>query len=212
MLILVDEAGDAGLKLSKGSSRFFVVTLVLFAQKAEADACDQRITQLRRELNLPSSFEFHFRDTPPSLKKKFFKVVAPFNFFYMSMIVDKSEIARQAFRPHEAFYRYAVGLIFEQAKPHIENAVVVFDGSGSRPFKRELAAFLRQRMNEEQIQRIQNVKMQDSKTNNLIQLVDMVCGAVYHVIKNPSEKTQDFRRLIAHRELSAQIWPQNVKG
>ena len=211
MLILVDEAGDAGLRLSKGSSKFFVVTLVMFTQEEEADTCDQRITRLRRELNLSGSFEFHFRDTPPSLKREFFKAVAPFNFFYISMIIDKSEIARQALRPREVFYRYAVSLVFEQAKPHIENAIVVFDGSGSRPFKRELATFLRQRMNEEKIQRIRNVKMQDSKTNNLIQLADMVCGAVYHAIKNPSEKTQGFRRLIAHRELSAQIWPQTVK-
>jgi mannose/fructose-specific phosphotransferase system component IIA len=102
-------------------------------------------------------------------------------------------------------------LVFEQAKPHIENAVVVFDGSGSRPFKRQLATFLRQLMNEEQIQRIRKVKMQDSKTNNLIQLVDMICGTVYHAMKNSSGEMSDFRRLIAHRELSAQIWPQAMR-
>jgi len=66
-------------------------------------------------------------------------------------------------------------------------------------------------MNEEQIQRIRKVKMQDSKTNNLIQLVDMICGAVYHSIKIPSDKAFDFRRLIAHRELSAQMWPQIIR-
>jgi hypothetical protein len=210
MLIIVDEAGDAGLKLSKGSSKFFVVTPVMFKNESEADACDQRITQLRRELKLRSSFEFHFRDTPPSLKREFFKAVAPFNFFYISIIIDKSLIAHQALRPPENFYRYTVGLVFDQAKSYVENAVVVFDGSGSRPFKRELATFLRQQMNEGQIQRIRRVKMQDSKTNNLIQLADMICGAVYHTTKNPSEKTQEFRRLIAHRERSTQIWSRAV--
>jgi len=68
MLILVDEAGDAGLSLAKGSSKFFVVTLVIFQQEDEAISCDHRIDQLRRELNLPGAFEFHFRDTPPRLK------------------------------------------------------------------------------------------------------------------------------------------------
>jgi len=44
--------------------------LVMFTQEEEADTCDQRITRLRRELNLPGSFEFHFRDTPPSFPRK----------------------------------------------------------------------------------------------------------------------------------------------
>jgi hypothetical protein len=208
MLVFVDEAGDAGLKLAKGSSKFFVVTLVMFRQEAEATACDQRIDRLRRELNLRSSFEFHFRDTPPRLKREFFNAVAPFNFFYISIIIDKSAIAPETIQPRDVFYQYAVALVFKEAKPHLENAVVVFDGSGSRPFKQQLATFLRQRMNEDQIQRIRKVKMQDSKTNNLVQLVDMVCGAVYHSVKTPSDKTSDFRRLITHRELSAQIWPR----
>jgi hypothetical protein len=30
MLVFVDESGDAGMKLGKGSSEFFIVTAVLF--------------------------------------------------------------------------------------------------------------------------------------------------------------------------------------
>jgi len=82
MLILVDEAGDAGLSLVKGSSKFFVVTLVIFQEEEEAIACDHRLEQLRCEFNLPGTFEFHFRDTPPRLKSEFFKTIAPFNFSY----------------------------------------------------------------------------------------------------------------------------------
>ena len=30
MLVFVDEAGDTGLKLDKGSSRFFIITAVIY--------------------------------------------------------------------------------------------------------------------------------------------------------------------------------------
>ncbi|MBD3338866.1 MAG: DUF3800 domain-containing protein [Candidatus Lokiarchaeota archaeon] len=48
MLVFVDESGDSGLKINKGSSKFFIVTLVLFEEDDEANAADQRIDLLRK--------------------------------------------------------------------------------------------------------------------------------------------------------------------
>jgi len=68
MLVFVDEAGDPGLKLEQGSSPYFVVALVIFADNDEAEAADARITLLRREMRLDPRFEFRFnkcrRDFP----------------------------------------------------------------------------------------------------------------------------------------------------
>jgi len=50
MLVFIDESGDPGLKIEKGSSRFFTIALVIFEDKEEALACDQRIKLLKREL------------------------------------------------------------------------------------------------------------------------------------------------------------------
>lgn len=43
MLVFIDESGDTGLKLDKGSSKYFVITLVTFEDNEEALLCDQRI-------------------------------------------------------------------------------------------------------------------------------------------------------------------------
>lgn len=75
MLAFVDEAGDTGLKLDKGSSRYFIVTLVIFEEHEEAEAADTRITLLRRELGLPPDFEFHFTETPERIKEAFFEAI-----------------------------------------------------------------------------------------------------------------------------------------
>lgn len=49
MLVFIDESGDPGLKIEKGSSRYFTVSLVVFEEHDEALACDQRINLLKRE-------------------------------------------------------------------------------------------------------------------------------------------------------------------
>lgn len=64
MLVFIDESGDTGLKIKKGSSRYFVIALVSFEENEEAIACDQRIGFLKRELKLPERFEFKFGKLP----------------------------------------------------------------------------------------------------------------------------------------------------
>jgi len=60
MLVFIDESGDTGRKLEKGSSRYFVISLLIFDDHEEANNCDQRIRLLRKELKLSNDYEFHF--------------------------------------------------------------------------------------------------------------------------------------------------------
>ena len=50
MLVFVDESGDAGMKLERTSSPFFVVTAVLFEDREAAATCDRRIDHFRKGL------------------------------------------------------------------------------------------------------------------------------------------------------------------
>lgn len=210
MIVFVDEAGDTGLKLKQGSSQFFIITLVIFDEDDEALACDQRIALLRRELGVGQEFEFHFNETPRRIKDHFFKAIVPYNFFYVSTIINKKNFYGEGFKFKNSFYKYACRLVFDNVKQYLEHAIVVFDGSGSRQFKQELATYLRKRMNDDATLRVRKVKMQDSKNNNLIQLADMVCGAVNLSLKSSEDENWEYRRLIGHRELSARVWPQRM--
>ena len=210
MIVFVDEAGDTGLKLKQGSSQFFIITLVIFDEDDEALACDQRIALLRRELGVGQEFEFHFNETPRRIKDHFFKAIVPYNFFYVSTIINKKNLYGEGFKFKNSFYKYACRLVFDNVKQYLEHAIVVFDGSGSRQFKQELATYLRKRMNDDATLRVRKVKMQDSKNNNLIQLADMVCGAVNLSLKSSEDENWEYRRLIGHRELSARVWPQRM--
>lgn len=210
MIVFVDEAGDTGLKLKQGSSQFFIITLVIFDEDDEALACDQRIALLRRELGVGQEFEFHFNETPRRIKDHFFKAIVPYNFFYVSTIINKKNLYGEGFKFKNSFYKYTCRLVFDNVKQYLEHAIVVFDGSGSRQFKQELATYLRKRMNDDATLRVRKVKMQDSKNNNLIQLADMVCGAVNLSLKSSEDENWEYRRLIGHRELSARVWPQRM--
>lgn len=206
MLVFIDESGDTGLKIEKGSSRYFVVGLVSFEENEEALACDQRIELLKRELKLPEGFEFKFSKLRKDQRIKFFEAVLPYSFFYYAIVINKdpTKLYGDGFKIKESFYKYACSLVFENAKPFLKDAIIIIDGSGSREFKQQLKTYLRKRIS---TSIIQNVKIQSSHNNNLIQLADMVAGAIHRNFTNKGDK-EIYRKIIKTREIYVQIWPR----
>ncbi len=208
MLAFVDESGDTGLKLGKGSSRYFAVALILFEERADAEALDKAIGELRRTLSLKAGYEFHFAHSSKRIKDAFFELLPNYDFLYFGIVVNKRKLTGPGFRFASSFYKFAVSIPFRNAEPYLSDTVVVFDGRGSRKFKRELKAYLRKKMNQTGGRKIAKVKIQDSDKNNLLQVADMVCGAIMHSFRPHRRGGADYRTLIEHREVKVQFWPK----
>ena len=89
MLALIDESGDSGFKIGKGSSKYFTIALVIFEDDDEAIACDNRIEILKRELGWITRSEFHFKSNSDKIREAFFRAVLPYNFFYYGFVLNK---------------------------------------------------------------------------------------------------------------------------
>ena len=209
MLVFIDESGDPGMKLGEGSSSYFTVVLVAFEENDEALAADQRIQLLKRELGFAANFEFHFNKLRADYRRQFLSAVAAYNFFYFGIVINKQNLTGPGFKFRDSFYKYACGLVFENAKPYLSKATVVVDGSGTRMFRRQLASYLRRRLHEPKRddQFIGKVKLQDSKSNNLLQFADMICGAVARSYSGKAD-AREYRALISHQEIYVQFWPK----
>ena len=209
MLVFIDESGDTGLKIQEGATRLFGIFMIVFEENDEALACGQRISLLRHELRLSSDFEFHFHSNSHRVKEAFFKAVLPYQFFYYGIVINKSKLFGEGFKNKESFYKYSSSLLFENAKEKLEKAIVVIDESGRTLFKYQLGKYLKQKLNAPGgLTHIKKVKMQDSKNNNLLQLADMIAGAVTRSLNSSKADKDFFRRIIRPREIYVQIWPR----
>ena len=206
MLVFLDESGDAGMKLDEGSSEFFVVTAVMFEDHDEANECDERITLIRADLGLPEHYEFHFSHCSKAVRREFLERAATFEFFYLAVVINKRRLSGHAFRVKESLIKYASRLVFENAKPQLRDAIVVIDSSGSKDFRNQLASYLKEQMEDNGGCRlIRKVKTSRSDGNNLLQLADMVSGAIWRSYRH---RDPSFCHLISHRQLRVQVWPK----
>ena len=210
MLVFIDESGDPGLEIMSGSSRYFTVSLVIFEDNEDALACDQRIGLLRKELGWEINSEFHFKMNSDKVRRAFLQAVAPYNFFYYGIVINKDlqKLTGDGFKDKNSFYKYACSLVFQNAKEKIENAIIVIDKSGNSEFRAQLAKYLRRKINERNKKSIKDVKMQRSSGNNLLQLADYVAGAINRSIQENKKYANEYKKIIALKEIYVQIWPK----
>lgn len=174
MLVFIDESGDPGFKLTKGSTSHFVLAMVIFRDHREAERTSAAIQAAREALRVKK--EFKFNKCCNETRDGFFEAVRPFQFTVRAIVVDKAKIYNRHLRTvKEDFYRYFIRRMIENDGRALDHARIKIDGSGSREFRQELARYLRQNG---RAGVIEDLKFADSGNNALIQLADMAAGAI----------------------------------
>lgn len=209
MLVFVDESGDSGFKFASGSSTFFIVVAAIFPDSFSADACDRSIEELRRTLGLPLRYEFHFSHCSDRVRREFFKKVVTDQFQYHGFVLNKPRLYGNRFNDKQGFYDFTVGLVCENAGPLLHDAIVVIDKCGDREFKQKLAKSLKARLTDGDGNcRLKKVRMESSHNNNLVQLADMLCGAVGRSFASADANGGELRKIVSKREERVQFWPK----
>ncbi len=193
MLVLIDESGDPGFKLAKGSTQHFVAAMVIFHELHRAEACSRAIRALRASLGI--SGEFKFNKTSERIKDSFFETVMPHPFEVRALVVDKAVIYSENLkRNDDRFYNFFVKSLLRSATS-LQDARVKIDGSGDREFKNRLERYLKREM---PAGAIRSVKFADSARDDLIQLADMVVGAIARSYRQGDRNKSDrWRNMIA---------------
>lgn len=197
MLVFIDESGDAGFKIEKGSTRFFVISLVIFDDDLEAEKTALAIKELKRELGFPDTLEFKFHDSRKEVREKFLSTIKPYKFKIRSLVVDKRKITSLKLKQdRRSFYSYFIKTVLKHSNNSIFEAHIKIDGSGDRVFRKSFMSYLRRELNSKQKKIIKNCKMVNSKGNVLIQMADMVAGSIRRGHEDTRKDAKIYRKII----------------
>lgn len=148
MLVFIDDSGDPGFKLEKGSSRFFVIAMIIFDDELEAEKTAIAIKELKRYLKFPDGVEFKFSKSSKNTRTKFLQTINLYKFKIRSLVIDKSLIRSRELRMNkDSFYGYAIKTALKYSDDSILEAKVRIDGSGDRVFRRSFLSYLRKQLN-----------------------------------------------------------------
>ena len=142
-------------------------------------------------------------------REKFFAAVGKHDFKVIASVCDKNRI--QSLKDNHA------GLLLASFRATLEHArdkglldacAIKYDEAGSNAFQKKLSSDLLAQVNGSDTGRyIKQCDPQKSTGNNLIQLVDMVCGAIARPYNKPERESRDLLKLVKHRVNSVLEWP-----
>jgi len=203
VLVLIDESGDPGFKLVRGSTSHFVMAMVIFDDEAVAEQTSAAIAALREELHLKA--EFKFAKSHANVKDAFFECVCHYGFRVRALVVDKSRVYSGNLRTHkEMFYNYFVKLLLEHDNGRLVGARIKIDGSGNRQFRQELNAYLRRQLDAGKVRKI---TFAESHRDNLIQLADMAAGAILRSYRaDDRAQAGRWRAVLAQHGKLGDVW------
>jgi hypothetical protein len=202
MLVLIDESGCPGFKLVKNSSPFFTIGMVIFSDFSEAEKVSHDIANLRNKLRIKE--EFKFSKAHPNVKDEFFNAVCAYDFLIQALVVDKRNIYDSNFRKdNEAFYSYCLRKLVQNDDGLLRNARIKIDGVGRRAFRIALRKHLQNHLG---TQKIASLKFVDSKGDSLIQLADMVVGAIARANDDTRKNHKKWLDVLMNRKKIANIW------
>lgn len=195
MLVFIDESGDPGFKISKGSSPLFVVSLVAFKKVENSVLAQEAIARVATDHGLKT--EFKFSQSRPEIRDAFFAALKPIEFCVRAIVIEKDKI----YSPHlrtdkEAFYQYFVKTMLRFDNGLLANAKVIIDGSGDQSFKRELSSYLKRHTGPGAIR---EVRFSNSKNDRLVQLADMCTGAIARSFRDNRADADRWRHMLGNK-------------
>ena len=105
MLVLIDESGDPGFKIVRGSSAHFVVSMVIFSDFDCAERCSAAINKVRKDVAI--SGEFKFNKCTDRVRDAFFVAIKDYDFRILQAV--------------ESVNQYQKTVLFEKMAAHFGN-------------------------------------------------------------------------------------------
>jgi hypothetical protein len=176
------------------------LTIVIFDNLESAAKANEAINELHAELKFPENKEFKFSTgTSNKYKTVFLNKLSKFDFRYRTIVIDKEKLAqREPSNPEESLYMLVTDQLFLRAQGRVKNASLFVDRTAqSKAFIQKFNRYLKKKLNTDMNKLIGEIRHKDSKSNNLLQLADMVCGAIY---RKYNKKDDSFYKMIRKRE------------
>ena len=204
MIIFIDESGDPGFQIHRGSSPVFVIALVIFDDELEAEKCAVALKDFRRRLKFPDTVEFKFHKSRHIIKKGFLETATSFKFRVRAIIAKKEKILSLKLKTDkETFFNYLVRMVLQNHNDTIKMAKLKFDRRGEKLLRNQLRIYLSRELDNKNNKIFKNLKFVDSKENILIQLADMVAGAIASAYKL---KDKRYLEILKNRRRVQDIW------
>lgn len=186
MFVYLDESGDSGFKIGRGSSEYFVLGIVMTENPVPVASA---LVDLKTRFSVSQREEIKFNKSNERLRIAFYEEIRRLDLTICGFSVNKRLLADSPnYRMREWFYSSLIVRALQYHRLHFVNATIVMDEyMTSRKSRMQLNALMRGGIQEDlgeingvAMKRVKALFHRDSRTESLLQVADMVAGAIHY--------------------------------
>jgi hypothetical protein len=172
--VFIDDSGDPGLRNS--NTEKLIVAAVIVVDEERKTLLKKAVDLFRANLGWNEKHEFKFSATEKEIITNLLNFIRNFEFSAYAVVVDKSKI-KTANLPKDEAPLYYIVLKELLAKVAQNGQKIIIDGKTSKKYSQKVRAYLRQSLRAKNITGC-DIKFVDSRNDSLVQVADIVAGAV----------------------------------
>lgn len=199
-LIFIDDSGDPGF-IKPTSSRNFVIACIVFNDSNTATIINNAINKLRKSYNWSDNVELKFQKTNKEKIISILKELSKYDFEIYAVYSNKTTKPKNHYKNGGEIYNFAIAELLRIIPLH--NSYIKIDGKYNKRYKLNLVSYIRHTTHKNHYD-LAEIKPQDSKKDNLIQLADLVAGAINRSMQPNKTDSQVYISIIKKKIKSLQ--------
>jgi len=199
--IYLDESGSPDL--ANIAPTVFVVAAVIIESRQELAGLDQRFKNAFAAIRRPEDHELKTAGLSMAKHARVLRELSLLEYQWAAACFEKQRLDAAGFGDPITLYRYAFQFLVGDLLTIAWQADLVIDENSTPAFQAELEAHLRRQNSGLPIGRLGTVTFADSAKNRLVQLADLVAGAVRRSVDG---EPVPFRE-IEYKMINLQFWP-----
>lgn len=179
--MFLDESGDQGFNFDKGSTRFFVITLLVCGVKEQLPLqriIKKKVRERTLKKKLRESSEIKWSNSNEQIKEKVFKGIKNIDFEVFAIILNKPRVYGYLRDEKHKLYNYLSKLIIAECSVNGSVELVVDRSKNKRSLRDDFDNHIKNNFGRESTNF--KIKHEDSKSNGVLQILDFISGAIFH--------------------------------
>jgi hypothetical protein len=177
--VYFDESGTPNRNNSY-EDPFFIVTGVVIDSRIPFNLLNEKLIFIRKILKKNPDYELKSNNLSIKEHKLVINELRTIDYEFASVCFIKEKLQPESFQFSSSFYKYANNYLVEKLLDRLEKVNLFFDqyGDPNSSFEEEFIKYIKLKNNVWPKDKIENIKMFDSKTKEFIQIADLIAGAI----------------------------------
>jgi hypothetical protein len=199
--VYLDESGSPNVK--DHNPPVFIVAAVLIESREDLAAMDQRFKNAFAAIRRPEQHELRTAGLSVHKHTRVLRELSLLDYQWAAACFDKPMLRSPGFADPLTFYRYAFQFLIGDLLTIAWQSDLVLDQNSTEIVQSELEQYLRRENSGLPVSRLGAINFSDSSKNRLVQLADLVAGAVRRSVAGEPHPLRE----IEDKMINLQYWP-----